>query len=61
MRAWRSGDVGATVALLGRAVALLPAGDRRGELQLEQSLALRLQGELAEADEAWASRAAGRG
>ncbi len=55
MRAWRSGDVGATVALLGRAVALLPAGERRGELQLECGLALRLRDRAAEADEAWAS------
>ena len=61
MRAWRSGDVAATVALLGRAVALLPAGERRGELQLECGLALRLRDRAAEADEAWASAAAGRG
>ena len=55
MRAWRSGDAGATVALLGRAVSLLPASNRRGELQLERGLALRLRDRAGEADEAWAA------
>ena len=55
MRAWRSGDAGATAALLGRAVSLLPASNRRGELQLERGLALRLRDRAGEADEAWAA------
>ena len=55
MRAWRTNDVAAAVGLLGRAVALLPEGERRTELQLERSLALRLHGRRVDADEARAS------
>ena len=51
MRAWRANDVAATAGLLGRAVRLLPPGEHRAELQLEQSLALRLQDRPEEAEE----------
>jgi DNA-binding SARP family transcriptional activator len=55
MRVWRTNDVAAAVGLLGRAVALLPAGARRAELQWERSIALRLHDEPQAADEALAS------
>ncbi len=55
MRVWRTNDVAAAVGLLGRAVALLPAGVRRAELEWERSIALRLHDEPQAADEALAA------
>ena len=52
MRVWRMNDVSAATGLLGRASSLLPAGIRRAELLWEQSIALRLEGRVAEADSA---------
>jgi hypothetical protein len=54
MRVWRTNDVAAATSVLGRAAALLPAGPRRAELLWERSIALRLQGAVAEADSALA-------
>jgi DNA-binding SARP family transcriptional activator len=51
MRAWRTGNDVATVDLLNRALALLPPGENRVELQLEQTLALGLRERRQEADE----------
>ena len=55
MRVWRTNDVAAAVGLLGRAVALLPAGERRAELEWERSIALRLHDEPQAADDALAA------
>jgi tetratricopeptide (TPR) repeat protein len=52
IRAWKRGDAPATINLLGRATALLPAGDaRRGELLCELGTALATAGEIARAEE----------
>ena len=50
MRAWRQNDTSAAIALLERAIALLPAGQRRAELLWELAVALRLAGRPVEAD-----------
>jgi DNA-binding SARP family transcriptional activator len=55
MRAWRMNDIAAAAGLLGRAVAYLPPGERRAELHLEHSGALRLRDRGEEARAALAS------
>ena len=55
MRAWRMNDIAAAAGLLGRAVVHLPSGERRAELHLEHSGALRLRNRGEEAEAAWAS------
>ena len=57
MRVLRTNDVAAAVGLLGRAVALLPSGTDRAELQWERAIALRLRDRPDEADDALASAA----
>ena len=57
MRVFRTNDVAAAVGLLGRAVALLPSGTSRAELQWERAIALRLCDRPDEADAALASAA----
>ena len=52
LRVWRATDVAAAVGLLGRAVALLPPGERRAALEVERSIALRLHDRPDQADEA---------
>ncbi len=52
MRVLRTNDVAAAVGLLGRAVALLPSGTDRAELQWERAIALRLRDRPDEADDA---------
>jgi DNA-binding SARP family transcriptional activator len=54
MQVWRSNNVNAAVGLLGRATQLLPAGSGRAALLWEHSLALRLHGDGAQAEEALA-------
>jgi DNA-binding SARP family transcriptional activator len=52
IRAWKRGDAPATINLLGRATALLPADNpRRGELLCELGGALATAGETARAEE----------
>ena len=55
MRVWRANDIAAAAGLLERAVAFLPRGERRAELQIEWSLALRLRNRGDDAEEALAS------
>jgi class 3 adenylate cyclase/tetratricopeptide (TPR) repeat protein len=46
MRAFKTGDISATINLLGRATALLPPSEQRCELLSELGLACRLGGDL---------------
>jgi DNA-binding SARP family transcriptional activator len=54
MRVLRTNDIAASLGLLGRAAALLPAGERRAELEWERSIALRLHDDPTAADQALA-------